>query len=186
MKINGIQYLYSLIPIIFAGISNMIFVKSKWLRSWYFPIDNKTVLKDGNRLFGDNKTWKGFIGMIVLTSAWTTILRIYPDKDLIPKPVWWFCYFGAMLGLAYVLFELPNSFIKRRLNIPPGENVKGIKGFIFKIIDQLDSLVGCAIILGFFTAISFAEFCLILLVTSVIHYLINILMYILKLKSQAG
>ena len=119
MNLDDIQYLYALIPIIFAGISNMIFVKSKWLSSWYIPIDNKKILADGRRLFGDNKTWKGFIGMIILTAAWTGVLRIYPDKNMLPKQNWWFYYFGAMLGLAYVLFELPNSFIKRRLNIPP-------------------------------------------------------------------
>jgi len=186
MKINSIQYLYALIPIIFAGISNMIFVKSKWLSSWYIPLDNKMVLRDGHRLFGDNKTWKGFIGMIVLTAVWTGILRIYPEKSMLPKPIWWFYYFGTMLGLAYVLFELPNSFIKRRLNIPPGKNVSGTKGVFFKIIDQLDSLIGCAIVLGFFTPVSFMQFCLIILVTSSVHYLINIIMYFVKLKSQAG
>jgi len=28
---------------------------------------------------------------------------------------------GFALGFAYVLFELPNSFIKRRLDIAPGK-----------------------------------------------------------------
>jgi hypothetical protein len=78
MKINSIQYLYALIPI-FAGISNMIFVKSKWLNPGIFLLIIKWYGR-WRRLFGDNKTWKGFIGMIVLTAIWTGILRIYPIK----------------------------------------------------------------------------------------------------------
>ena len=180
------QYLYALIPIIFAGISNMIFVKSKFLRSWYAPLDGGKTLADGKRIFGDNKTWKGFIGMIVLTSLWTGILHIYPDKASSLKPGWWLYCFGAVLGLAYVVFELPNSFIKRRINIPPGKNIKGIKGVFFTVIDQVDSLIGCVTAMSLFTEMSFGEFCFVVLVCSMVHYLINILMYFVKLKSQLG
>ena len=55
----------TLMPVILAGILNMIFCKSSLLEAVYRPMDAGLMLKDGKRLFGDNKTWKGFFGMIV-------------------------------------------------------------------------------------------------------------------------
>jgi len=42
----------------------MIFCKSSLLEAAYRPMDAGLILKDGKRLFGANKTWKGFFGMI--------------------------------------------------------------------------------------------------------------------------
>ena len=34
---------------------------------------------------------------------------------------------GLLLGFAYAVFELPNSFIKRRVGITPGKTAEGFK-----------------------------------------------------------
>ena len=54
----------TLMPVILAGIANMIFCKSSLLDSVNQPIDAGRLLGDGRRLFGANKTWKGFWGMV--------------------------------------------------------------------------------------------------------------------------
>jgi hypothetical protein len=94
--------------------------------------------------------------------------------------------YGASLGLAYVLAELPNSFIKRRLDIAPGKNATGIKGILFTVIDQADSIIGGAIVISIYTPMSFYNFWQLVLVASVIHYAVNVLLYFVRLKSQAG
>ena len=55
---------FSLFPSILAAILNMFWCKSKILSEKNKPIDNYKVLKDGKRIFGDNKTYKGFFGYI--------------------------------------------------------------------------------------------------------------------------
>jgi CDP-diglyceride synthetase len=187
-----LRYLIDLLPIIPGGVLNMAFVKSKFLQSWAQPLDGGLVLSDGKRLFGANKTWKGVIGMIVFTAICTIVLNIYPTqyaafrsgRSLHDIP--YEGLYGATLGLAYVLAELPNSFIKRRLDIAPGKNATGIKGILFTIIDQADSIIGGAIVISLYTPMSTYHFWQLVLVASAIHYAVNVLLYFVRLKSQAG
>jgi CDP-diglyceride synthetase len=170
----------------------MAFVKTKFLQSFSKPLDGGLVLHDGKRLFGANKTWKGVIGMIVFTAICTIVLNIFPEQpvafgsgrslnDITREGL-----YGALLGFAYILAELPNSYIKRRIDIAPGKNATGIKGILFTIIDQADSIIGGAIVISIYTPMSFYRFWLLVLVASAIHYAINVLLYFIRLKSQAG
>lgn len=59
----------TLMPIIFAGILNMIWCRLPIAKKWQIPMDMGTTFKDGKRIFGDNKTWKGFFGYIWLSSV---------------------------------------------------------------------------------------------------------------------
>ena len=45
---------------------------------------------------------------------------------------------GALLGAAVVAGELPNSFAKRRLGIPPGEQRRTPAGIAISVFDQAD------------------------------------------------
>lgn len=150
------------------------------------------MLSDGKRLFGANKTWKGLIGMIVFTAICTIILNIFPDQSSAFRSgrslndIPYEGLYGASLGLAYVLAELPNSFIKRRLDIAPGKNATGIKGILFTVIDQADSIIGGAIVISIYTPMSSYHFWQLVLVASAIHYAINVVLYFVRLKSQAG
>ena len=62
------MYITLISPII-AGILNMAWCKSGILPKLNKPIDFEKKLKDGKRIFGENKTWKGF-------------LRIYYSKHI--------------------------------------------------------------------------------------------------------
>ncbi len=192
MNNDLLRYLIDLLPIIPGGILNMAFVKSKFLQSWAKPVDGGLVLSDGKRLFGANKTWKGLIGMIVFTVICTIVLNIFPTQSAAFRSgrslndIPYEGLYGASLGLVYTLFELPNSFIKRRLDIAPGKNATGIKGILFTVIDQTDSIIGSAIVLSLYTPMSSYQFWQLVLVASVIKYAINVLLYFVRLKSQAG
>jgi CDP-diglyceride synthetase len=170
----------------------MAFVKSKFLQSLSKPLDGGRVYSDGKRLLGANKTWKGLIGMIVFTAICAIALNIFPDESSAFRSgrslndIPYEALYGASLGLAYILAELPNSFIKRRLDIPPGKNATGMKGVLFTIIDQADSIIGGAIVISIYTPMSLYSFCQLVLVASLIHYAVNVLLYFVRLKSQAG
>ena len=55
----------TLLPIILAGVMNMVWCKIKVCDFLRKPIDFEKNFTDGRRIFGDNKTFKGFIGMIL-------------------------------------------------------------------------------------------------------------------------
>ena len=189
------KILYLIAPIVLAGVFNMIFVKLPILNNLKIPIDNGKVLKDGRRLFGDNKTWKGFWGMIVFTSFWFIVseflvknflcvkeLSLIPfDSFNFPFSAW---LFGAIWGFAYVFAELPNSYAKRRLNIEPGKKGSGFLGYLFYFIDQGDSVIGCLIALPIFYKASFADAFAIFIIGSAVHLLTNLVLYKAKLKRE--
>jgi CDP-diglyceride synthetase len=170
----------------------MAFVKSKFLQGLSKPLDGGLVLSDGKRLFGANKTWKGVIGMIAFTTICTMVLNIFPEQStafrsgMSLNDIPYEGLYGASLGLAYVLAELPNSFIKRRLDIAPGKNATGIKGILFTVIDQADSIIGGAIVISIYTPMSSYQFWQLVLTASAIHYAVNLVLYFIRLKSQAG
>ena len=81
-----------------------------------------------------------------------------------------------------MICELPNSFIKRRINIMPGKTDKGIKGIIFFVIDQIDSLIGVFFVLMLFNGMSLSRYLLYLFVGALTHISINLLLYGLRIR----
>ena len=135
----------TLMPAIVAGILNMIWCKVRVCDFLRKPIDFGKNAPDGKRIFGDNKTFKGFIGMILfgalLSLIWGEILKT--NETLFSLNYFYRHYsnnvgynllIGALTGFAYALFELPNSFLKRRLDITPGKNdISGFKRFLLAL-----------------------------------------------------
>lgn len=189
------SFLY--LPLIFAGTSHLILAKSSFLNLLKKPMDDGYILADGRRLLGDNKTWKGFIGMTVFTASWFCVfgcfVKVTPwaaKLSLFPfvkfESGLLMLFYGMIWGLSYVVFELPNSFIKRRLDIGPGQKGKGLLGAFFVLIDQADSIIGCAIGMLIFYVPDWGTFWLIILMGIVIHYVMNIIFFLLKLKRRIG
>ncbi|SFD26987.1 CDP-archaeol synthase [Pseudoalteromonas denitrificans] len=186
--------LYLILPIILAGTLNMLFVKSRLFSRIHVPMDAGKCLSDGQPIFGANKTWKGFWGMIFFCALCFFVFGLIAQNNLTARELSLIPYesynysqlvlFGALWGLGYVLFELPNSFIKRRINIAPGKGGKKLSGIIFNFVDQADSALGCVIFLLIFYTPSFALWFSIFIVATAVHYLMNILLYVLRLKSS--
>ncbi len=187
----GSMYL-TMSSVILGGILNMIFTKTPLYRKHCSPIDRGKTLKDGKRLFGDNKTWTGFFSMIVFTCAAQIIKGLilsacggeqldefYLRHENTPL---YNALTGAALGFIYMLFELPNSFIKRRIDIPPGKTVRGMQGAAFFIYDQIDSLIGVMLLLVIISGISWGKYLLYILLGGVTHIVINLLLYFIKVR----
>jgi CDP-2,3-bis-(O-geranylgeranyl)-sn-glycerol synthase len=122
---------------------------------------------DGKRVFGTNKTFRGFffglaVGIAVGIVEWW--IFDYPFLFSLLTPL------GALLG------DLTAAFLKRRLGIAPGG--------LFPIVDQVDFVVG-AIIFALPIAMVYLELAVaVLIITPPIHLLTNFCAYKLKLKKN--
>ena len=185
---------YLILPILLGGLFNMIFVKLPIFNGLKVALDGGRVMGDGKRLFGDNKTVKGFIGMIVWTAFWFQIFywlaRYSPDASRLGLIAYndfsasQALFYGAVWGFGYVLFELPNSCIKRRFDIPPGQNASGPIRFLFIFLDQADSVFGCMLTMLIFYQPDQLLLLMIFCIAVAVHFGMNILLYSLKLKKQ--
>lgn len=77
------------------------------------PIDGNVLLKDGQPIFGQSKTIRGFL-VAVLVSIWIGYLCEFPLA------------LSATFGLLAMLGDLTSSFIKRRLGYQPSSMALGI------------------------------------------------------------
>ncbi len=83
---------------------------------------------------------------------------------------------GGLFGLTYALFELPNSFAKRRFDIRPGHTTKtsGLLGKVFFVVDQVDSLFGVMAVLALLTPMSILKYFGYIALGGIIHILANL------------
>lgn len=184
----------TLAPVIMAGVFNMIFCKLGILKFLQIPIDGGRTLSDGNRIFGDNKTFKGFLGYLIWGTfsavLWGAVIKntslnsldffyIHNENTFAFNVV-----IGVLLGFAYALFELPNSFIKRRLGIKPGKPAKGFEKIVFTFVDQADSIFGCALVVWLFYNIGLVKYLGFVLVGACTHIIINMLLYLAHLRKN--
>lgn len=142
-----LQLLWLALPVIAAGLVHLAVLKLDLLPGLRrLPIDGGATFR-GKRLFGDNKTWRGaFVTITTMTVAAWALAGLHECcwqlPTLVPfaetHPALW----GLLLGTGYIAGELPNSFLKRQLDIGPGESGTGFAGRTFWVIDQVDSLIG--------------------------------------------
>ena len=131
------------------------------------PMDFGKKFTDGKRVFGANKTFRGFffglaIGVGVGLIEW--MIFDYPFLFSLLTPS------GALLG------DLTAAFLKRRLGIAPGG--------LFPVVDQVDFVVG-AIVFALPLAMVYWELVVAaLIITPPIHLLTNFCAYKLKLKKN--
>lgn len=181
-------------PLIAGGVLNMLFTKTSLYKKYKYPIDGFKNYKDNKRIFGDNKTWIGFFSMILFCTISQIIcgflcnnLNINHLNDLYMvnhNTITFNVIFGILIGFVYIISELPNSFIKRRLNIKPGKTESGFLGLIFFIIDQIDSLIGVMLILYLFSNISIVKYFGYIIVGALTHISINLILYALKIRKN--
>ena len=131
------------------------------------PMDFGKNFWDGRRLFGKNKTFRGFFfGLAIggLVGLLENFLFGYPILFSLISPL------GALLG------DLTGAFLKRRLDIAPGG--------LLPIVDQIDFVVGAIVFSLPLSIISLELAIAILIITPPIHLLTNFAAYKLKLKSN--
>jgi CDP-archaeol synthase len=118
------------------------------------PIDRGRKFR-GKRIFGDNKTYRGVVvvGLGTMIGFGLQSLLLHRIASIRGIELFDYALFkslaiGLAVGVAAMLSELPNSFIKRRFEIAPGTAAKGWKRLIFYVYDQIDFLLGAWLVLA--------------------------------------
>jgi len=149
------------------------------------PLDGGASL-GGRRVLGDNKTWRGALcmtaGVVLATLVlwqWDWWREQLPTAVDASSPL----LVGLLIGLGTVLGELPNSFLKRRLDIAPGAQRRGAGGVGLSLLDQGDLVLGIWVALlpvwvmpVWLAAVAFAAI-------SVIHAGINVVGYAVGVRT---
>jgi hypothetical protein len=187
------MYLTLLGPII-AGVVNSMFCKTKLFPKLKKPMDFGKCLKDKKRIFGDHKTFKGFLGYIFFNIVFALLCGLLCNIFHINKYNFFYInhsntilyniLIGFLLGLFYALFELPNSFIKRRLDIEPGKTVTGFKKIFFVFLDQADSVFGVALVVWMFYPIGIWIYLLYVVIGAGTHLLLNMMLYFMHFRKN--
>ena len=172
---SSIQLAFHLsVPLIFAGVLHMVIVKADFFPSLRRPVHLQT--------FGTNKTWRGMIAMPVLTATGFVLTRSLPPFSNLSLHS--LLGVGLGVGLAYVLAELPNSALKRKLGIKPGKLPENQKA-IFVLLDQSDSVVGCCLAYAWFMPeIPAAALVWCALLSPGIHLALNLALYFAGLRKN--
>ena len=182
--------LFILLAFILSGAAQSWWFKSPLSARFAVPLDGGRTFR-GRRLFGENKTWKGFVVMVPATTLAFAFLgalagalptvgaRLWPLTPLQYAGV------GAFTALGFMLGELPNSFIKRQLDIAPGgaPASAGARWLGF-IVDRLDSVVGGLFFLSLLVPMDWQTWLWALGLGPVVHWLFSVVLYLIGVKSR--
>jgi hypothetical protein len=167
-----------------AGVIQVLWLRSRVSRRFGQPVDMGLTLR-GRRLFGDNKTWRGFLGMVpgcaVAFPAWALLFDAW-ELSLLG-----YAGLGAVCGLGFMAGELPNSFVKRQLDIPPGEAPKSpLWRGVGWVVDRFDSLVGGLLAMSCVVPMSAAVWVGCLVVGPGVHASLSYALYKAGVKRRAA
>lgn len=82
-------------------------------KRWAWPVDNKLELRDGHRLFGNTKTWRGLGSAIFFATLVAFLSGIEPLT-------------GTLFGALTMAGDLLASFIKRRIGCAESSRARGL------------------------------------------------------------
>ena len=100
-------------------------------------------------------------------------------------PVTTYAILGFGCGLAFMLAELPNSFLKRQLGVFPGETAQQTPLAVFCfVLDRTDSVIGVLIMLSLLVPVPAPMWGWALLVGVLAHSLFSMLLYLLHVKAR--
>jgi hypothetical protein len=137
------------LPVLGAPAAHAPVLKWDLLKPLKVPVDRGATFR-GRRLFGANKTWRGALFMTAGPTLAAAVLwkrpwyrRRLPAELRDANPI----LVGALLGAGVFAGELPNSFAKRQLDIPPGEQRRDLAGLAITLADQADFAVTSLLLL---------------------------------------
>jgi len=133
------------------------------------PLDFGKKFIDGKPIFGKNKTIRGFL--VGLTCG--------VSVGLLESAVFNLPYiFGLVVSLGALLGDLAGAFLKRRLDIAPGN--------LLPLVDQVDFVIGALVFSFLFckSLLTWELALVVLLITPPIHLLTNFIAYKAGLKAN--
>ena len=160
-----------------AAAANMAPVFMRHMPFLDMPLDLGLSYR-GTRMLGDNKTVRGLVAGIFASTITLLVYAAFADS-LSPyalmdygaiDPLTW----GPLLGFGALFGDAVKSFFKRQRGIPPGRS--------WPPFDQIDWIVGALIVLLPIAMFPISTYLLALLLGGLLHPLVNIAGYYLRLK----
>jgi len=143
------------------------------------PLDAGRTFFDGKPILGSHKTFQGFFSGLVVGTLVGFFQTLLSQHFLLQYDAQ-FRYdvlLGFMLSLGALVGDVVESFIKRRLNLPPGSSLP--------IADQLDFVAGALLFsLPVSPPLSLLTLLIIIIITLPMHLLTNFLANLLKRKKE--
>jgi len=137
------------------------------------PIDGGKKFLDGKPILGSHKTYRGLLfGLIIGTFVGWVQETLAPRAGLPQGSV----ILGFVLSLGALLGDLIGSFIKRRLNLKPGESLP--------VSDQIDFVLVALLLSLLVEPPSLVSALIIVVLTGPMHLLVNAMAYLLRLKDN--
>lgn len=127
--------LWVMLPTALAGIAHMLVVRQQWVEFLAQPIWLEGL--------GPNKTWRGVVAMMLFSALAVCGFELVVQPVLPVSQILW----GLGLGLLYVLAELPNSFVKRRMGIAAGTQ-SAQRPWLSAAVDKMDSALLGSVVLA--------------------------------------
>nr|WP_298418330.1 CDP-archaeol synthase [uncultured Kordia sp.] len=159
-----------LLPLLISNVIHMLVIKKDIFQWLTYPISKK--------LFGINKTWRGFVFVPVMNAFVLQFINFIFSFNLDAA-----FYLGFALGFGYMLFELPNSFMKRRLGIQAGAQATSNK-IGFALLDKMDSAFGVNLVYFSLGFIAWKYAVLLFVCSSFTHIIISQLLVQLHIKKS--
>src|SRR3954452_12198822 len=151
------------------------------------PIDGGRTLR-GRRLLGDNKSWRGAAvmgsGVFAATlglmrSAWYRARLPGQVREMPPARL------GALLAFGTVAGELPNSLMKRQLEIAPGAQRGSAAGLALSLLDQGDFVIAIWLLLAPVWRMSPRQALDAFATVAAVHSVVNVIGYAIGARSSA-
>jgi len=175
MNYSSLFYLF--FPVFAANMAPQVASRLGILKFLDKPVDfGKTLF--GKRIFGQNKTFRGFIIGIVISIVVSFLQYILDANKIIEierlSGLWQFLAFGSLAGFGALFGDSVESFFKRQFGIKEG------KPFI--PFDQIDYILGFLLFTSIIVNWGWREIIFALLCGLFFNPIINILAYLFKIK----
>lgn len=181
---------YLLLPLIGGGVFHGLCMKLGWLSFLKSRVDRSYEVR-GRPLFGANKTFRGIvavgIGTAILLGLQTTVLHRLPSVRAIElfdygRVNGWLL--GFAVGAAAMIAELPNSFLKRQLDVGPGQAAQGPIGAVLYVLDQIDVLLGAWPVFGLVLDVKVAWIVWSVIIVIVMHQVLTTVTQALGMRAS--
>jgi CDP-diacylglycerol--serine O-phosphatidyltransferase len=160
---------FFVLPILLAGLfHHLIVIRYNLFAFLAKPIDNDARFL-GKPIFGRQKTWRGLLVVPVLSAIFSLLIGYFIQLPSETHPM----LFGFLTGLGYAVAELPNSFLKRRMEVTSGGVVLFSSHPVFYVLDQVDSVLGASLVMIFIYPSSLILVCLVLASGTMFHFIVD-------------
>ena len=167
---------YLMLPAYFANMAPVIVKK---VNLFVYPIDfNKELNK--KPILGKNKTFRGLFFGIFFSIVISYFQYLLYNAGFLQKITFinyqnWLL-FGFLIGLGALTGDLIKSFFKRRLGLKPGTR--------FVPFDQTDFVVGALVFIMPIFDLTLKIFIVVLLLSFVLHIIVNHLAFYLRIRNE--